>query len=294
LSLNETVRRIRAEYEEALEELVDLLQHQERGDGGQSGLVLSRVAARFGLTEGQAAVLGRAGDALAAERGLSRRLGALVTVGEQARVGSAEVEFLHAALEDGPGRVRRGADRAGVGRDGPARWALVPGAGLRGRSDDGRRPADRPAHRQGDLRRGWSPAPRRVPPSGTWPQLRTLASQLSIALENSRLYRELETLFRSYLSPDVAAALLADPSQAALGGTLVEVTALFADLRGFTTFSERVEPAAIVTMLNRLPLGRRAVRAGQRRHRRAVRRRCAARAVQRPRPAARPRAPASD
>jgi adenylate cyclase len=80
--------------------------------------------------------------------------------------------------------------------------------------------------------------------------LATLASQLSIGLENVRLYGELETLFRSYLSPDVAAALLADPSQAALGGSLVEVTALFADLRGFTTFSERVEPEAIVAMLN--------------------------------------------
>src|SRR6185436_20015312 len=60
-----------------------------------------------------------------------------------------------------------------------------------------------------------------------------------------------ETLFRQYMSPDVAAALLADPSQAALGGSLVEVTALFADLRGFTTFSEGVEPAEIVRMLNR-------------------------------------------
>jgi class 3 adenylate cyclase len=53
------------------------------------------------------------------------------------------------------------------------------------------------------------------------------------------------------MSPDVAAALLADPDQAALGGSLVEVTALFADLRGFTTFSEGVAPGEIVTMLNR-------------------------------------------
>jgi class 3 adenylate cyclase len=49
----------------------------------------------------------------------------------------------------------------------------------------------------------------------------------------------------------LAAALLADPDQAALGGSLVEVTALFADLRGFTTFSEGVAPGEIVTMLNR-------------------------------------------
>jgi class 3 adenylate cyclase len=83
------------------------------------------------------------------------------------------------------------------------------------------------------------------------PLVAALATQLSITLENARLYRELGTLFRQYMSPDVAAALLADPDQAALGGSLVEVTALFADLRGFTTFSEGVAPAEIVRMLNR-------------------------------------------
>ncbi|HWN35854.1 MAG TPA: adenylate/guanylate cyclase domain-containing protein [Pseudonocardia sp.] len=254
VSLNETVRRIRAEYEEALEELVDLLQHQEhgagQGGGHGSGLVLSRVAARFGLTEGQAAVLGRAGDALAAERGLSRRLGALVTVGEQARVGSAEVEFLRDALEvvsAAYGEVRIELVSEGtVALDG--RWYRAADFEAGPRTD-------------GDLllvpltvKGIFAGVVAGAAPGATERDvatLRTLASQLSIALENSRLYRELETLFRSYLSPDVAAALLADPSQAALGGTLVEVTALFADLRGFTTFSERVEPAAIVTMLNR-------------------------------------------
>jgi adenylate cyclase len=65
------------------------------------------------------------------------------------------------------------------------------------------------------------------------------------------LSRRLGTLFHHYLSPDVAAALLADPEQAALGGSVVEVTALFADLRGFTAFSEGVAPGEIVTMLNR-------------------------------------------
>jgi class 3 adenylate cyclase len=74
------------------------------------------------------------------------------------------------------------------------------------------------------------------------------AAALSAEREVSR---KLNTLFRHYLSPDVAAALIADPDQAALGGSVVEVTALFADLRGFTTFSEGVEPAEIVAMLNR-------------------------------------------
>jgi class 3 adenylate cyclase len=80
--------------------------------------------------------------------------------------------------------------------------------------------------------------------------LRALASQLSIGLENARLYRQLDGLFRQYMSPDVATALLADPTQAALGGEVAEVTVLFADLRGFTPFSERTTPDRVVAMLN--------------------------------------------
>ena len=79
----------------------------------------------------------------------------------------------------------------------------------------------------------------------------SLASQLSMGMENARLYHQLDGLFRAYMSPDVATALLADPEQAALGGAVVEVTALFADLRGFTGFSERSTPEEIVVMLNR-------------------------------------------
>jgi class 3 adenylate cyclase len=81
--------------------------------------------------------------------------------------------------------------------------------------------------------------------------LQSLASQLSIAVENARLYRQIDDLFRQYMSPDVATALLADPTQAALGGGLVDITVLFADLRGFTSFSERTSPEAVIAMLNR-------------------------------------------
>ena len=79
----------------------------------------------------------------------------------------------------------------------------------------------------------------------------SLAAQLSMGLENARLYKQLDGLFRQYMSPDVATALIADPRQAALGGAVVEVTAVFADLRGFTTFSEASTPEQIVAMLNR-------------------------------------------
>ena len=59
------------------------------------------------------------------------------------------------------------------------------------------------------------------------------------------LHGRIDRLFRQYLSPDVAQALVDDPSRADLGGEVVEVSVLFADLQGFTPFSERTPaPAA--------------------------------------------------
>src|SRR5439155_8502330 len=78
ITLAETTREIRAQYGAALEELVRVLE-----EGGQAGVrAAALLGERFGLTEGQRAVLDRAGAALAAERQLSRRLAALVAVGE--------------------------------------------------------------------------------------------------------------------------------------------------------------------------------------------------------------------
>ena len=54
------------------------------------------------------------------------------------------------------------------------------------------------------------------------------------------------------MSPAVATSLIADPDQAGLGGQTVEVTVLIADLRGFTSFSERHAPHEVVGMLNAL------------------------------------------
>jgi class 3 adenylate cyclase len=48
----------------------------------------------------------------------------------------------------------------------------------------------------------------------------------------------------------VAQALVDDPTRAELGGEVAEVSVLFADLRGYTPFSERTSPAEVVAMLN--------------------------------------------
>jgi class 3 adenylate cyclase len=64
------------------------------------------------------------------------------------------------------------------------------------------------------------------------------------------LHRKVDRLFRQYLSPDVAQALVDDPTRANLGGDVAEVSVLFADLQGFTAFSERTPAAEVVAMLN--------------------------------------------
>jgi class 3 adenylate cyclase len=73
-----------------------------------------------------------------------------------------------------------------------------------------------------------------------WAQRRVIAA----------LHEQVDRLFHQYLSPDVASALLSDPELAELGGEVVEVSVLFADLQGFTPFSEGTPPARVVALLN--------------------------------------------
>jgi adenylate cyclase len=62
--------------------------------------------------------------------------------------------------------------------------------------------------------------------------------------------RRLDDLFRPYLAPQLTERLRADPGAAELGGEEREISVLFADLQGFTAFSERHDPAQVVAMLN--------------------------------------------
>jgi class 3 adenylate cyclase len=63
------------------------------------------------------------------------------------------------------------------------------------------------------------------------------------------LHQQVDSMFRRYLSPDVASALLEGGGDV-LGGELVEATILFADLQGFTSLSERSDPRLVVELLN--------------------------------------------
>jgi adenylate cyclase len=62
--------------------------------------------------------------------------------------------------------------------------------------------------------------------------------------------RRLDALFRPYLPSVVAQRIGTDPRVGRLGGEEREVSVLFADLAGFTTFSETRRPTEVITMLN--------------------------------------------
>ena len=57
--------------------------------------------------------------------------------------------------------------------------------------------------------------------------------------------------FSTYVSNDVVQEIIADPSRLQLGGTKRHMTAIFTDVRGFSTISEQLDPEGLVTLLNR-------------------------------------------
>ena len=59
-------------------------------------------------------------------------------------------------------------------------------------------------------------------------------------------------IVQRYFSPDVADAILNDPARQELGGELADVTILFADLGGYTTFSGSRPAAEVMALLNAL------------------------------------------
>ena len=57
--------------------------------------------------------------------------------------------------------------------------------------------------------------------------------------------------FGRYLSDEIVTDILERPEGLELGGDLRQVTIMMSDIRGFTTLSEHLAPAQVVTMLNR-------------------------------------------
>jgi len=65
-----------------------------------------------------------------------------------------------------------------------------------------------------------------------------------------RSAREMRSMFSSYLSAKLVARLEKDPDAAKIGGDNKEVTVLFTDIKGFTSFSETRPPQEVVNRLN--------------------------------------------
>jgi class 3 adenylate cyclase/putative methionine-R-sulfoxide reductase with GAF domain len=81
--------------------------------------------------------------------------------------------------------------------------------------------------------------------------LTTFADQAVLAIENVRLF---ETIDRqraelARYAPQAAELLSSEEGQALLAGHRREITALFADLRGFTAFAEQAEPEEVFSVL---------------------------------------------
>jgi adenylate cyclase len=60
----------------------------------------------------------------------------------------------------------------------------------------------------------------------------------------------IKNAFRHYLGAEVIEELLADPSRLRLGGEKREITVFFSDIEGFSSFSERLDPAVLTALLN--------------------------------------------
>lgn len=82
------------------------------------------------------------------------------------------------------------------------------------------------------------------------PPLACVAAALARHYLAERDARTLRSAFKQYLSPDLVETLARDPDGLRLGGEEREMTFLFTDLEGFTSFTERVAPSELVSTLN--------------------------------------------
>jgi class 3 adenylate cyclase len=276
VSMEETIRRLQDRYATALGDLVAAIEAGggESASGAAADASVAAVAARLqtdvGLSDGQAAVLREAASALAEERLQGRRLAAVAEFGRRAQVRTGDAALALAAvtgLRDAFPGDRLSVVAAPVLEVDPAAAEAVdgPGPAVAGLVEEALATG---ATRRATQGRGEALA---IPLAGT-PKatralvaertggpfddravavLETAATQLAAGLENARLYRQVDRLFRAYLSPDVARSLLEDPERARLGGAEADVSVLFADLRDYTGFSGATEPGAVVELLNR-------------------------------------------
>lgn len=63
--------------------------------------------------------------------------------------------------------------------------------------------------------------------------------------------RRIRSIFERYVHPNVVQELIRDPQALNLGGETKEISVVFADIRGYTSLSERMAPADVMNLINR-------------------------------------------
>jgi len=94
---------------------------------------------------------------------------------------------------------------------------------------------------------------------GLWLELAFPESALAVTfavvatveyLTEGRQRRQLRAVFDKYMAAEVVEEIMRNPEGITLGGEKKELTVSFSDIAGFTTISEKLEPEALVELLN--------------------------------------------
>ena len=80
--------------------------------------------------------------------------------------------------------------------------------------------------------------------------LNTIAKQIGYVMSEDLEKGELKRIFERYVAPEVIETMLKDPDKNYMRSEKKEISILFSDLRGFTSLSEKLDPAKIVEILN--------------------------------------------
>ena len=231
VALATTVEEMRSEFRQALEQLVAAVEGAGSTDDAKQAA--RTLGEQFGLTIGQTDILEGAADALAAERRQSGVLAAMAEISRQpldnlteAQLGTLGAEALSTATGIRFAFTYEEQGQPAIGDGVPVVFH--------------------------DRRFGTLAATSESDRGGDKGLIGSFADHQAMAMGNLAIYRDLRGLFGRYVSPGVATRLLNDPETAQLGGAIVETTVLFADLRGFTSYTESIQhPAEVMDLLNR-------------------------------------------
>lgn len=77
-----------------------------------------------------------------------------------------------------------------------------------------------------------------------------LTQGVAIVVDDLTEQRYITDVFQRYVGPRVVQRLLSDPGMLKLGGERRTITTFYADIRGFSTFGEKLDPEKLVEILN--------------------------------------------